>query len=427
MTREIAFPAAPAEIAAGVPLLQAPSGGPSFHDVLRRADAQTTREERKPPRDPHGFQTATDLAVTELSTQGPMKASVAKAAESETVAVPSPSPEKGSAAARPRPSSGTVAQGRALTSGDSPEARNHSPADHEADGAPGRDQLPAAGTSTAGRGNPQGQAAENERAKATVAAQPAQADPGSPPVSPAVASASSKGSAPAAVPSASAGRATAAVAGVKAAGPTAPTGAARQPKPAAAPDAAREKFLAQMSRGLAAALRQNGGTVTLRLKPDDLGDLKVRLQLQGGRVEARFEVATEEARSLLDKSLAALRQSLESKGLHVDRLDVHTIAKPQTSDSPGSDLPDSGPGFANHDHGAAGGEPGGNGRTGAESDRSGVGQASRLPDGQDGHPTEDAAAEPDQERNLPPAWTSRRSQGDMGGAPIIVTGLDAIA
>lgn len=96
-----------------------------------------------------------------------------------------------------------------------------------------------------------------------------------------------------------------------------PAFAARVLRPAD-PDA----FTAQVSRGLAAALRQNGGTVTIRMQPEALGDLKIRMGLDGGKVVAAFEVETEQARQLLGSSMDTLRSALEARGLSVDRLDV---------------------------------------------------------------------------------------------------------
>ena len=83
-----------------------------------------------------------------------------------------------------------------------------------------------------------------------------------------------------------------------------------------------QKVLAQVGRGLAAVLRRQGGVVTLRLEPAALGRLKIRLDLNQGRVNATFRVENESARQLLESSLDALRSSLELRGLSVERLHV---------------------------------------------------------------------------------------------------------
>ena len=84
----------------------------------------------------------------------------------------------------------------------------------------------------------------------------------------------------------------------------------------------QHKVLMQVGRGLAAALRREGGVVTLRLEPAALGKLKIRLDLNQGRVSATFRVENETARQLLQSSLDTLRSSLEMRGLSVERLHV---------------------------------------------------------------------------------------------------------
>ncbi|MEQ8844121.1 MAG: flagellar hook-length control protein FliK [Phycisphaerales bacterium] len=76
------------------------------------------------------------------------------------------------------------------------------------------------------------------------------------------------------------------------------------------------------ARGLAAALRQQGGTVSLRLQPESLGDLRVRMTIDAGRVSVEMSASTDEARDAIETSLDALKRSLESRGLEVNRMDV---------------------------------------------------------------------------------------------------------
>lgn len=86
---------------------------------------------------------------------------------------------------------------------------------------------------------------------------------------------------------------------------------------------------AAASRGLMAAVQQKGGTVTVRLEPETLGSMRVRMELSGGVVRATFEVTTPEARDLLGSRLDALRSSLEAKGLGVERLQVQLTSAGQ--------------------------------------------------------------------------------------------------
>ena len=95
-----------------------------------------------------------------------------------------------------------------------------------------------------------------------------------------------------------------------------------RPQPRFKLEPEEEKIAAQFGRGMAAALRQNGGSVTIRLQPEALGDLKIKMSLEPGKVAASFEVQTDQARHLLGKTMDTLRTALEARGLEVDRLDV---------------------------------------------------------------------------------------------------------
>ena len=120
----------------------------------------------------------------------------------------------------------------------------------------------------------------------------------------------------------------------------------RAPQPQEQPEA-------QFARGLAAALRQGGGTVTLHLKPEQLGDLKIRLQFHKGAVDARFEAHTDEARALLDRSIDSLRAALEAKGLDVERLSVLLAERKEQHEAQDAPPRDAGDRHGGHGRGPA--------------------------------------------------------------------------
>lgn len=104
--------------------------------------------------------------------------------------------------------------------------------------------------------------------------------------------------------------------GVKAQG--SPTGgadhaASREIDPAAA----------AVTRGLAAAVSQRGGSLTIRLVPESLGFVRIQMDIAGGVVSATLDAGTAAARDLLADHLGMLRHALESRGLSVDRLQVN--------------------------------------------------------------------------------------------------------
>jgi len=109
--------------------------------------------------------------------------------------------------------------------------------------------------------------------------------------------------------------------------------APKPPQPAARPNQARAQaaFEAQLGRGLARALRSGDGTVTLRLKPQSLGELRVEVGVDRGRVTAVFEAQSREARSMLEGAREGLRQQLEGRGLAVDRMEFRLAPPPDAA------------------------------------------------------------------------------------------------
>lgn len=95
----------------------------------------------------------------------------------------------------------------------------------------------------------------------------------------------------------------------------------RAPAPPSQPTAKPEP-LPQVVRGLALALRQGGGSVTMKMHPENLGTVTVRLRVDGGEVRARLETTEESARRLLMDSTDELRAALEARGLRVERIEV---------------------------------------------------------------------------------------------------------
>jgi hypothetical protein len=85
-----------------------------------------------------------------------------------------------------------------------------------------------------------------------------------------------------------------------------------------------ERFTGRIVRGLTTMINQRGGAMTMRLDPPELGQLRVQMTISRGIVAAQFTASTAQAHALLDKNMATLRLALESQGLTVDRLSVHS-------------------------------------------------------------------------------------------------------
>ena len=83
-----------------------------------------------------------------------------------------------------------------------------------------------------------------------------------------------------------------------------------------------EIFKTQLMHGLGAALRKGRGAVTLRLRPNSLGELTIRLRMNGDSVEVKIDATTDQARQLLEHSKDSLRSALEARGLHARRIEI---------------------------------------------------------------------------------------------------------
>ena len=78
----------------------------------------------------------------------------------------------------------------------------------------------------------------------------------------------------------------------------------------------------RVSRALANAVNQKGGTITIRMMPPELGQVRVDIQMHGGKVSASFQTEQSSVQSLMTRELAQLRQALERQGLTVEKLEV---------------------------------------------------------------------------------------------------------
>lgn len=81
-------------------------------------------------------------------------------------------------------------------------------------------------------------------------------------------------------------------------------------------------MISKATQGLAAAIRQKGGSVVLKLEPESLGQLRITVSMRNGVVNAKIEAGTSEAAELLKTHQSALRESMHEKGMLVERLEI---------------------------------------------------------------------------------------------------------
>lgn len=85
--------------------------------------------------------------------------------------------------------------------------------------------------------------------------------------------------------------------------------------------------VARVARGLRNALQQNGGAVTLRLDPPEMGVVRVMMEIRDGAASVTFRAERESAGALLSQHLDSLRQSLQRQGLSVENMDVQLMPR----------------------------------------------------------------------------------------------------
>lgn len=129
------------------------------------------------------------------------------------------------------------------------------------------------------------------------------------------------------------------------------------PTPAAGNPGTREAVLNSVQRGLASVLTQGGGRMTVVLRPESLGEVRVRLEAKDGVVNARLSATTDAARRTLESGLDTLRTALESRGVRVESLRIDPPeSQHQTAgaDQPAQSDADGRGGQRRHAHGEGG-------------------------------------------------------------------------
>jgi len=173
---------------------------------------------------------------------------------------------------------------------------------------------------------------------------------------------------------------------------------------------------AQVVRGLAQAMKQRDGSLTLRLKPAELGTLRVDVAVRSERVVATLRTQTDQARELLHSNLAHLRTALEARGLAVERIEVagpaeqfpfgHTSEDGAEDDPPQRDASHSAGDRSRDDSHARAGVRDDPGRGGTD--------AQEAPEAHEHEPGAEplaASAEPDAELLRAQTWDAERSLG----------------
>ncbi|WP_397607532.1 flagellar hook-length control protein FliK [Silanimonas sp.] len=109
------------------------------------------------------------------------------------------------------------------------------------------------------------------------------------------------------------------------------------------------RFAEEVGARLQWIAEQQGGEATLRISPDGLGPVEIRLKLDGDRVELGFTATQQDTRQALQDALPKLREMLAQQGLQLGQADVGQ----KHAQSSNEDAPKSANGFAGDDEGDA--------------------------------------------------------------------------
>lgn len=82
------------------------------------------------------------------------------------------------------------------------------------------------------------------------------------------------------------------------------------------------RFAEEVGARLQWIAEQQGGEATLRISPDGLGPVEIRLRLDGDRVELGFTATQQDTRQALQDALPKLREMLAQQGLQLGHADV---------------------------------------------------------------------------------------------------------
>ncbi len=97
---------------------------------------------------------------------------------------------------------------------------------------------------------------------------------------------------------------------------------------------AQNRLSTEAMVGLGGELRAmtlgGGGEMRIRLRPDHLGELNVRVNTRGNEVSLQIVASDEKARKVIEDSVGYLKESLASQQLTVSRIEL-TVAPPQAN------------------------------------------------------------------------------------------------
>lgn len=105
------------------------------------------------------------------------------------------------------------------------------------------------------------------------------------------------------------------------------------PAPASTQQTPEQATADRVATAITTKLLPKGGKMEIRLDPPQLGRIHIDVQVVSGKLTATFTASSDEASRMLGHKLDHLRQSLETGGLTVDRLQVKTSSESSMRDA----------------------------------------------------------------------------------------------
>jgi len=81
-------------------------------------------------------------------------------------------------------------------------------------------------------------------------------------------------------------------------------------------------LVSQVVQQIVISISKEKSNVRIQLKPEFLGELKVKIEFSGNQLTAKFEAASSITKELLEASVAKVKQALEAHGFKVDEFVV---------------------------------------------------------------------------------------------------------
>lgn len=120
-----------------------------------------------------------------------------------------------------------------------------------------------------------------------------------------------------------------------------PTSAAKLPSGIMVPE---NHIVGQVVERFSMNQRLETGTVTLRLYPQELGELRMEIKVEQDNIKAHITTQNPQVQEILEKNMPRLREALEQQGMNLELMEVSVAASDQDDSMPFQENP------ASHDH-----------------------------------------------------------------------------